>query len=154
MLASVASEKLLLTLWVGGLWAIGYLAVPMAFVNLADVTVAGNYAGQLFSAINMLGLGCGVVLLVSKFVQYKTKVRQLWRFWVLLAMAIMSAAFIFYLQPQMAEIKQLDWRTDTQLSELFSLLHSISQNLYLGLSLLGLALVLSTDEQLQSIKAS
>lgn len=71
MLSSYASEKLLLTLWIGGLWSIGYLAVPMAFASLADITLAGEYAGKLFSAINLLGLGCGLVLIVAKLIQYK-----------------------------------------------------------------------------------
>ncbi len=154
MISSYASEKLLLTLWVGGLWSIGFLAVPMAFAHLGDVTLAGNYAGQLFNAINLLGLGCGGVLLITKTIQYKMKVKQLWRFWVLLLMLIMTLAFSLYLQPEIAELKQLDWQTEQALAEQFSFLHNVSKNLYLLLSLFGLALVLSTDKQTQLSKAS
>jgi uncharacterized protein DUF4149 len=153
MLSSYASEKLLLTLWVGSLWAIGYLAVPMAFASLGDVSLAGEYAGKLFSAVNLLGLGCGLVLIVAKLIQYKKNVMQMWRFWVLVLMVIMTLMFSFYLQPQIAELKQLDWQENQQLLDQFSLLHVISKNLYLILSLLGLTLVLSTDKQISFDKA-
>ena len=152
MLSSYFSERLLLTLWVGGLWAIGYLAVPMAYATMGDVSLAGEYAGKLFTAINILGLGCGSVLIIAKLIQYKQNVKQLWRFWLLVLMVMMTVVFSFYLQPHIAEIKQLDWQTDQELLARFSLLHTISENLYLLLSLFGLALVLSTDKQL-AIKA-
>jgi membrane protease YdiL (CAAX protease family) len=154
MLSSYASEKLLLTLWIGGLWAIGYLAVPMAFASLGDVSLAGEYAGKLFFAINLLGLGCGSVLIIGKLIQYKKNVKQLWRFWILVLMVIMTLIFSFYLQPQMAELKQLDWQENQQLIDQFSLLHTISENLFLILSLLGLTLVLSTDKQISFDKAA
>jgi len=154
MLSSYASEKLLLTLWIGGLWAIGYLAVPMAFASLGDVSLAGEYAGKLFSAINLLGLGCGLVLIIAKLIQYKKNVMQMWRFWILVLMVIMTLVFSFYLQPQIAELKQLDWQENQQLLDQFSLLHVISKNLYLILSLLGLTLVLSTDKQISFDKVA
>lgn len=154
MLSSYASEKLLLTLWIGGLWAIGYLAVPMAFASLGDVSLAGEYAGKLFSAINLLGLGCGLVLIVAKLIQYKKNVMQMWRFWILVLMVIITLMFSFYLQPQIAELKQLDWQENQQLLDQFSLLHVISKNLYLILSLLGLTLVLSTDKQISFDKVA
>ncbi len=154
VLSSYASEKLLLTLWVGGLWAIGFIAVPMAFVNLGDVSLAGNYAGQLFTAINLLGLGCGGVLIFTKIIQHKLKVKQLWRFWVLVLMVAMTLVFSMYLQPEIAELKQLAWQTEQSLTDRFSLLHDLSKNLYLLLSLFGLALVLSTDKQIQLLKTS
>jgi len=154
MLSSYASEKLLLTLWIGGLWAIGYLAVPMAFASLGDVSLAGEYAGKLFSAINLLGLGCGLVLIVAKLIQYKTNVIQMWRFWILVLMVIITLVFSFYLQPQIAELKQLDWQENQQLLDQFSILHDISKNLYLIISLLGLTLVLSTDKQISFDKVA
>jgi hypothetical protein len=148
------TERLLLTLWVGSLCAIGYIAVPLAFANLGDITLAGDYASKLFSAVNFLGLGCGAVLIITKLIQYKFNVKHLWRFWLLVLMVIMTLVFSFYLQPQIAEIKQLNWQADQKLIEQFSLLHTISKNLYLILSLFGLVLVVFTDKQIQLIKAS
>lgn len=146
MKTSFSTEKLLLTLWVGSLWAIGYIAVPMAFATLGDVTLAGNYAGKLFSTVNLLGLGCGAVLLLTKLISFGKQVITLWRFWLILVMVLLTLVFSCYLQPEIASIKQLSWENDDQLLEQFSFLHTVSRNLYMVISLLGLALVISTDK--------
>ena len=140
------AERLLLTLWVGSLCAIGYIAVPVAFSMLGDITLAGNYAGKLFSVVNMLGLGCGTILLISKFISYGKSALSLWRCWILILMIILTAVFSFYLQPEIAMIKQLIATGDKTVLERFEFFHVVSKNLYLFVSLLGLALVVSTDK--------
>ncbi|HEY9151095.1 MAG TPA: DUF4149 domain-containing protein, partial [Gammaproteobacteria bacterium] len=52
-------ERILLTLWVGGLWAIGFIAAPILFAVLEDRTLAGTLAGEMFRALAWLGLVCG-----------------------------------------------------------------------------------------------
>jgi hypothetical protein len=152
MIASLLGERLLLTLWVGSLLAIGYIAVPMAFANLGDVILAGNYAGQLFSAVNMLGLGCGTILLISKIVIHGKQVLGFWRFWVVFVMLLLTVIFNFYLQPEIALVKHVIHLGDNSLVDRFDLLHSISKDLYIVLSLLGLALVVSSDKQSSEIR--
>jgi hypothetical protein len=152
MLSSLLGERLLLTLWVGSLLAIGYIAVPIAFANLGDVTLAGNYAGQLFSAVNLLGLGCGTILLITKIVIHGKQMLGFWRFWVVLVMVILTLIFNFYLQPELEVVKQLIHLGDTSAVDRFNLLHSVSKDLYIILSLLGLALVVSTDKQSSDIR--
>ena len=144
-----AGERLLLTLWVGALWSIGYLAVPVAFATF-DQTTAGNYAGVLFSIVNILGQICGATLIISKLYLYRLQVRHHWRFWVLVTMIVITLIFSFYLQPQMAEIKQQAWQLSSELKAQFSRLHMISENLYLLLSALGMILVLSNDKTHQA----
>ena len=39
------TERILLTLWVGGLWSVGYLAVPVLFHGLNDRRLAGMVSG-------------------------------------------------------------------------------------------------------------
>ena len=39
----------LLVLWIGGMWAIGYVAAPVLFANLGDKQLAGMLAGRLFA---------------------------------------------------------------------------------------------------------
>jgi hypothetical protein len=146
MKADLLSERLLLTLWVGSLCAIGYIAVPMAFATLGDVTLAGNYAGKLFSTVSILGLGCGSVLLIGKLVSIGKAVTGLWRFWTLVLMMILTLVFYCYLQPELAEVKQLISIGEDTVLERFDLLHTISKNLYILLTVLGLALVVSTDK--------
>ncbi|MDO7597313.1 MAG: DUF4149 domain-containing protein [Pseudomonadota bacterium] len=152
MISSLLGERLLLTLWVGSLLAIGYIAVPMAFANLGDVTLAGNYAGHLFSAVNILGLGCGSILLITKIVIYGKQTTGLWRFWVVLAMVILTLIFNFYLQPELEVVKHIIQMGDNSVVGQFDLLHSVSKNLYIILSLLGLALVVSSDKQSNEIR--
>ena len=53
---SHALALLAATLWVGGIGAIGYLAVPVLFQTLADKQLAGMLAGKLFSVTAYLGI--------------------------------------------------------------------------------------------------
>ena len=45
-----------ITLWVGGMWAIGYMVAPVLFSSLGDRQLAGLVAGKLFSLIGWVGL--------------------------------------------------------------------------------------------------
>jgi len=146
MFSGLSGERLLLTLWVGSLLSIGYLAVPIAFATLGDITVAGDYAGKLFSAVNILGIGCASALLLAKLFTKGKQALSLWRFWLIVIMLVLTLFFLLYLQPHMAAIKQLAWQSDTTLTAQFSSLHNISRNVYLVLTVLGLALVVTTDD--------
>lgn len=152
MLSNLLGERLLLTLWVGSLFAIGYIAAPMAFATLGDVVLAGNYVGDLFSAVNILGLGCGTILLISKIIIYGQQALGLWRFWLILIMVLLTLIFNFYLQPEIAAVKQLIHLGDLSVAKHFDTLHAMSKNLYILISLLGLALVVSSDRQVSEVK--
>ena len=67
-------EKIALTLWVGGLWAIGYIAAPVLFTQLADKQLAGNLAGSMFVVIAYVGMACGAYLLLYRINQYGSAV--------------------------------------------------------------------------------
>lgn len=144
MTAGVVSDRLLVTLWVGSLWAIGFIAVPAIFIHFDDVIVAGELAGRLFTLVNYIGLACGSALLLRYLFMGKERL-NLWRFWVCLAMVLLVMFLHFYLQAEMSDIKMLDWRQDSVLSARFNLLHQLSTGVYSVLSLLGLALVVSQD---------
>jgi hypothetical protein len=152
MLGNGYGDRLLLTIWVGSLLAIGYIAVPAAFITLNDIEVAGSYAGLLFHIVNLIGVGCGLVLMVTKLIQYKKAVFGLWRCWFIVAMVLISLLFLLFLEPKMAAIKAVNWKSDADLVSQFSSLHTLSENLYLAMTLLGLALVVSTDSQSQTIE--
>jgi len=151
MMSGYTGERLLLTLWVGALWAIGYLAVPIAFANL-EVQLAGNYAGKLFFAVNVLGIVAACILLISRlFIFGLRQFHRYWRSWLLLLMLLMSAAFVGYIQPEMHSLKQA---ADLASTERFAELHKLSENLYLLLSLFGLMLVLTTDKRSEANEAA
>lgn len=149
MLSGYSGERLLLTLWVGSLWAIGYLAVPMAFANL-EVHVAGDYAGKLFFAVNIIGVVSAVTLLIGRLFVFGIKnFHRYWRSWMLLLMLILSLAFVGYIQPEMQALKQIGLEQGGHI-ERFNNLHKLSENLYLLLSLFGLMLVLTTDKRAEA----
>ncbi|TFY99337.1 DUF4149 domain-containing protein [Ramlibacter henchirensis] len=52
-------------LWWGSLTAIGFITVPLLFANLPTPALAGQTAARLFTAQSWVGIGCGVVLLLS-----------------------------------------------------------------------------------------
>ncbi|WP_297808378.1 DUF4149 domain-containing protein [uncultured Methylophaga sp.] len=146
MFSGYSGERLILTLWVGSLWAIGYLAVPMAFATL-ELQVAGAYAGKLFYAVNILGVVSAVILLISRlFVFGLAHFHRYWRSWMLLLMLAISLAFIGFIQPEMQALKA----QGEQNAARFGDWHKLSENLYLLLSLFGLMLVLTTDKRAEA----
>ena len=52
-------------LWFGSLSAIGFVAVPLLFANLATPAMAGTLAAKLFSAQSWVSMGCGLMLLMA-----------------------------------------------------------------------------------------
>ena len=133
-------ERILLTLWVGGMWAVGYIVAPTLF-NMLEKTVAGNVAGQLFTIMSYVGLVCGSLLIIGTVNRLGAQVIQNWVFWALIVMVLFVLIGQFILQPMMAELKA-SGITDLNRSE-FGKLHGVASVLFLINSLLGLALVVN-----------
>jgi hypothetical protein len=133
-----------ITLWVGGLWAIGYIAAPVLFSSLGDRQLAGLVAGKLFSLIGWIGLGSAAYLLLFLLVRQGGQVFKGAVFWLVLSMAVLVAASQFGIQPLMAQLKADALPREVMASVLrdrFAAWHGISSILYLVQSLLGLWLV-------------
>lgn len=133
-----------LTLWVGGLWAIGYLVAPVLFASLGDRQLAGVVAGKLFALIGWIGLGGAAYLLVFLVVRWRSAVFGRAVFWLVIAMAVLAAVGLFGIQPLMAQLKADALPRDVMESVLrdrFVTWHGVSSILYLLQSLLGLWLV-------------
>lgn len=133
-----------ITLWAGGLWAIGYLAAPVLFSQLGDQQLAGMVAGKLFALIGWIGLGAAAYLLVFLFGRWGTRVFRLAGLWLVLLMAAMAAVQLFGIQPLMEQLK-LDALPrevmESVLRDRFATWHGVSSILYLVQSVLGLWLV-------------
>jgi hypothetical protein len=133
-----------ITLWVGGMWAIGYFAAPVLFANLGDRQLAGLVAGKLFALIGWVGLGVSAYLLLFLLVRWGMQSVKRSVFWLVLAMALLTAASQFGIQPLMAQLKADALPREVMESVLrdrFAAWHGISSILYLLQSLLGLWLV-------------
>jgi hypothetical protein len=134
-----------ITVWVGGLWAIGYLVAPTLFATLADRTQAGAIAGQLFARMAWVGMGCAVYLLGYLFWQRGAGALKSATFWLVLVMLLLTLAGHFGVAPIMAKLKleALPREVmDSLLRDRFVAWHGISSVLYLVQSVLGLWLVL------------
>ena len=135
-------ERLLLTVWIGSQWAIGYLAVPVLFHMLDDRQLAGNVAGQMFFIVYLIGLVAAPLLLLGVWLRSNNGFRE-WRVWMLAVMIVLIVIGMFVLQPMMQELKaQGELVQGTEPARQFGRLHGISSVLYLVTSLLGLVLVL------------
>ncbi len=133
-----------LTLWVGGLWAIGYMVAPVLFASLGDRQLAGMVAGKLFALIGWVGLGAAAYLLVFLIGRWGGQVIKRAVFWLVILMALLTAASQFGIQPLMAQLKSDALPREGMQSFLrdrFATWHGISSILYLAQSLLGLWLV-------------
>ena len=137
-------HAVILTLWVGGLWVIGYLVAPTLFSTIADRALAGVVAGKLFALIGWVGVGGGAYLLVFMRLRHGAAAWRNWSFRLLLAMWLLAAASLFGIQPLMAQMKADALPLDVMESALrgrFAAWHGISSVLYLLQSLFGLWVV-------------
>jgi hypothetical protein len=135
------SERILLTLWVGGMWTVGYIAAPMLFQVLDDRQLAGVIAGELFSAIAYVGLVAGTLLLVASARSHGARWYAAWRVWVIAGMLLVVLVGEFGMHAQMAALLEAAADGSAPGAQ-FAALHRASSLLYLANSLLGLVLVI------------
>jgi hypothetical protein len=136
-----AIERVILTAWVGGSWAIGYLAAPVLFKVLEDRRLAGELAGHMFKIIAIVGLICGAALLVLAIAQAGARWLRSWRGAVLLAMIVLVAIGLLVVQPMIQEVKAQGLVEGSDAMRRFGMLHGVSSILYLATSVCGLVLV-------------
>jgi hypothetical protein len=141
-----------ITLWVGGLWAIGYMVAPVLFSSLGDRQLAGLVAGKLFSLIGWVGLGSAAYLFLFLVARFRGQAFRRAVFWLVLLMALAAAASQFGIQPLMARLKADALPREVMESVLrdrFAAWHGISSILYLLQSALGLWLVVWANRGLR-----
>ena len=143
-----ALHDVALTLWVGGLWVIGYLVAPTLFATLSnDRQTAGLLAGRLFESMGWVGLACAVYLLLFVLLRVGTTALRRWNFWLLVLMLLLTAVSLFGVQPLLAQLKADALPREVMESVLrnrFAAWHGVSSILYLVQTLLGLLLVTSS----------
>ena len=132
------------TLWVGGLWAVGYLVAPALFSALADKSMAGMLAGKMFTLIAYVGMACGFYLILFRLVNSGLAALQQKVFWIVLIMLLLTIASHFGIQPIMSSLKAEAMPREVMESAFrsrFATWHGISSIVYLVESILGLLLV-------------
>jgi len=139
-------QRVILTFWVGGMWAIGYLVVPELFQQLPTAQMAGSMAGLLFLQLGQAGLICSLMLIGLYFFIDQAK----WRFAVLLLIGLLISINLYVLTPEIAGLRETAGNTlvkGTEAYSHFALLHGIASGLYLLVSLLGLLLVVKQPDK-------
>jgi uncharacterized membrane protein len=135
------------TLWVGGMWMLGYVVVPVLFKALPDRPLAGMVAGQLFTLLAYIGIVCALYLLFYQLQLSGRAALQRTAFRITAAMLLLVLAGQFALQPILAGLKVQALPLDVMNSALaaqFKTWHAVSGILFLIQSLLGIVLVLDS----------
>ena len=112
-------DTLLLVIWIGGIWTVGYVVAPVLFSTLDDRGNAALVAGKLFSAMGLVGMYCGTLLLFLLIVegQRMKAFRPLFMFWLVFEIAGRSSSLpvlytgVVYLVVLAAF---LSWQLDTR----------------------------------------
>jgi len=138
------SDRILLTLWVGGMWTVGYVVAPTLFGVLDDRQLAGFIAGNLFTTMSYIGLVCGSLLLLGNC--YRTGFKDKTNY-ILILMLVLIAIGQFILQPMMAELKAQGLVEGSVAAANFGKLHGVSSILFLITSIAGLLLILSAPNK-------
>lgn len=134
-------EQLLLSLWVGIMVGIGYIAAPVLFKVLDDRKLAGSLAGEMFHVVTIIGLVFGGVLLLLRYKEESIEFIKQWRGWLLLLMLCMVAVSMFVLQPMIAEVKALGISEGSDNAKKFGMLHGISSLTYMVTVISGILLL-------------
>lgn len=140
------ARLLIATLWVGSLWAIGYLVAPTLFFTLDDRVLAGSIAGSMFRIEAWLSLFCALLLVATnRFASGERGDASKKRLqWLVLGMAACTVLGYFGLQPFMAVLREAAGPggvMDSAARAQFGVLHGVSSTFYLIQSVLGLILI-------------
>lgn len=139
-----------ITLWVGGLWAIGFIVAPSLFASLKDRWLAGELAGNLFGLIAWVGFACAAWLLAYLLVSRGGAATRSTAFWLVLAMLLLGLAVHFGIQPILDQLKaEAGPRSvmESALRDRFAAWHGLAGGLYVLQSLLGAALVVLQGQE-------
>ncbi|MCB5184878.1 DUF4149 domain-containing protein [Methylobacillus gramineus] len=146
------SDKLALiviTLWVGALWTVGYIVAPTLFHQLSDRQLAGTIAGKLFEIVAYVGFASAFYLLLHRLMRVGTSALKQGFFWAVFVMLLLALAGHFGIQPLMAALKAQAMPADVMnsvFSSRFKTWHGVASVAYLIESLLGLVLVLKARQ--------
>ena len=134
-------EKILLSIWVGGMWGVGYLVAPFLFSKLSETALAGYLVGELIKTISLVGVVVLVSILIRLVWQLKTSSFRHWLFWCVSVALGLLLLNILLLYPEMAALKIAGIENGTERTEQFNRLHGASAMSYLLVSIAGLFMI-------------
>lgn len=142
---AAALQSITATLWVGALWAVGFVVAPTLFASLDDRALAGQLAGRLFTLTAWIGMVCAAYLLVFRFALFGRAAFRQGLPWLVLLMLGLVLAGQYGVQPILASLKEQALPQQVMASvfrDRFAAWHGVSSVLYVIQSLCGAALVI------------
>jgi hypothetical protein len=139
-----ALQSIAVTLWVGGMWASGFVVAPLLFSRLGDRALAGFFAGKLFAIIAWIGIACALYLILFRLARFGAGCFRQGFFWVALLMLALLLAGSFGVQAIMESLRAQALPKEVMESvfrDRFMTWHGVASVLYVIQSLLGLVLV-------------
>lgn len=137
---------LILTAWVGSLWAIGFVAAPVLFTSLSDQTqLAGTLAGKMFEMLSYISLAASLLLLIQRLARLGTPALSQAYFWLVLLMLVLAGIGHFGVAPIISNLKQQALPADVLQSvfaDRFRTWHGIASINHVLQSLLGAVLII------------
>ena len=136
--------NLLLVCWLGSVFALGAIAVPVLFSVLEDKQLAGMLAGKIISVGAWVGITAGVYLLLYRLFRDGAAAFKSLFFWLVLIMWLLTLAGHFGIQPILQNLKDQALPLAVMQSvfaDRFSQWHGISRILWIIQAMLGVILV-------------
>ncbi len=132
-----------ITLWVGSIWAIGYISAPTLFEYVADRSFAGSLAGRQFAIVAWVGMACATYALVFQLFRAGLDAFGQLSFWLIVLMLLLTLIGHFGVAPVVAKLRpeMLREAAESVVRSRFATWHGIASVLWLLQSLLGVALV-------------
>ena len=148
------AEALVLTLWMGAMFFFSFAVAPTAFAVLPTRELAGQVASSLIGKLELIGLICGPLLLLSQLVAWprreaEAKARVL-RAILLTLMTLLVAASHFWVSAKLHALRAQiggpidDIPVTDALRVEFNALHGVSVSLMGATMLAGLVVIFLT----------
>ena len=140
-----ALQSIAVTLWVGGLWVVGFIVAPQLFSRLDDRVLAGALAGGFFTVVAWIGIVCAVYLLAFRITRFRGACLRQVFFWITLTMLVLALAGEFGVHALMEGLRAQALPKEVMASvfrDRFMTWHGVASVLYVIQGLLGLVLVI------------
>ncbi|MBB5192657.1 hypothetical protein HNQ50_003401 [Silvimonas terrae] len=140
-------KNVLTVLWIGGLWIVGLLVLPVLFLSLDNNHgLAAVLSAKILHAMGWLGIVAGLYLLVYRVWFEGLRAFQTGAFWLLIGMVVCTLVNQFAIFPILAGVKStLSESAVGVFGGGFANWHTISTAIYALQALFGLLYVWHLD---------
>jgi hypothetical protein len=133
-------SKIAMTFWLGGIWMIGLIVLPILFRTL-DLITASNIAGQLLNIVAYVGIVSLIIALIEVIINHRLSLFKTKRFWYIIAMGFILVVNYFAIFPTIYRLREKLSTVAHQIISLqnntFDFWHSLSAILYIITCIIG-----------------